>query len=161
MVRGALRSGCRQEGPRASNFPRTVVENEPGLTLALPTLSPPPSSRLFRAPTTLDNATRLDLPRRPLPPARRATLVEQSKEALAAVADEADKKSNHVKRTIAERQKEAKLDPLLESQFSAGRLYAVLASRPGQSGRADGYILEGKELEFYVRRLRAGKAAKH
>ncbi|GAA5846932.1 hypothetical protein JCM9279_006957 [Rhodotorula babjevae] len=82
----------------------------------------------------------------------------RSKEALAAVADEADKKSNHVKRTTAERQKEAKLDPLLESQFSAGRLYAVLASRPGQSGRADGYILEGKELEFYVRRLRAGKA---
>ncbi|BGP42129.1 ribosomal protein S8A [Rhodotorula kratochvilovae] len=82
----------------------------------------------------------------------------RSKEALAAVTDEADKKSNHVKRTIAERQKEAKLDPLLESQFSAGRLYAVISSRPGQSGRADGYILEGKELEFYVRRLRAGKA---
>lgn len=82
----------------------------------------------------------------------------QSKEALAAVTEEADKKSNHVKRTIAERQKEAKVDPLLESQFAAGRLYAVISSRPGQSGRADGYILEGKELEFYIRRLRAGKA---
>jgi ribosomal protein S8E len=42
---------------------------------------------------------------------------------------------------------DAKIDPLLESQFSAGRLYAAVASRPGQSGRADGYILEGKELE--------------
>ncbi|GAA5859490.1 hypothetical protein JCM8547_006847 [Rhodosporidiobolus lusitaniae] len=83
----------------------------------------------------------------------------RSKEALAAVADEADKKSNHVKRTLAERQKEAKIDPLLESQFAAGRLYAAISSRPGQSGRADGYILEGKELEFYVRRLRAGKKA--
>merc|ERR1712225_208965 len=82
----------------------------------------------------------------------------RSKEALAAVTEEADKKSNHVKRTIAERQKEAKVDPLLESQFAAGRLYAVISSRPGQSGRADGYILEGKELEFYIRRLRAGKA---
>merc|ERR1712000_679355 len=44
----------------------------------------------------------------------------RSKEALAAVTEEADKKSNHVKRTIAERQKEAKVDPLLESQFAAG-----------------------------------------
>jgi hypothetical protein len=42
---------------------------------------------------------------------------------------------------------DAKIDPLLESQFAAGRLYATITSRPGQSGRADGYILEGKELE--------------
>ena len=31
--------------------------------------------------------------------------------------------------------------------MESGRLYAVISSRPGQSGRADGYILEGKELE--------------
>ncbi|SCV71426.1 BQ2448_3014 [Microbotryum intermedium] len=66
--------------------------------------------------------------------------------------------SSHVKRALAERQKHAKIDPLLESQFQAGRLYASISSRPGQSGRADGYILEGKELEFYIRRLRVGKA---
>jgi ribosomal protein S8E len=42
---------------------------------------------------------------------------------------------------------DAKVDPLLESQFAAGRLYATISSRPGQSGRADGYVLEGKELE--------------
>lgn len=42
---------------------------------------------------------------------------------------------------------EAKIDPLLESQFAAGRLYASISSRPGQSGRGDGYVLEGKELE--------------
>ncbi|KAM0790569.1 40S ribosomal protein [Microbotryomycetes sp. NB124-2] len=71
---------------------------------------------------------------------------------------EAKTQSNHVKRVAAERQKNAKIDPLLESQFQAGRLYAAISSRPGQSGRADGYILEGKELEFYLRRLRAGKA---
>lgn len=42
---------------------------------------------------------------------------------------------------------DAKIDALLEAQFGAGRLYAEISSRPGQVGRADGYILEGKELE--------------
>merc|ERR1711935_1130144 len=32
-----------------------------------------------------------------------------------------------------------------------------LGSRPGQTGRCDGYILEGKELDFYVRKLKAKK----
>ena len=75
--------------------------------------------------------------------------------------------SGHVQRKIEERKKgtplfdrrsyhatkissDAKIDGLLESQFGAGRLYAAIASRPGQSGRADGYILEGKELEVYL-----------
>jgi small subunit ribosomal protein S8e len=74
------------------------------------------------------------------------------------------KRSNHAQRNLDEKKKgmpfiapgririfipptEAKIDPLLESQFAAGRLYAAISSRPGQSGRADGYILEGKELE--------------
>lgn len=35
---------------------------------------------------------------------------------------------------------------------------ACLASRPGQCGRADGYILEGKELEFYMRKIHSKKA---
>ena len=48
----------------------------------------------------------------------------------------------------------AKIDPALERQFEASRLYAVVASRPGQSGRADGYILEGDELNFYMRAIR-------
>jgi hypothetical protein len=42
----------------------------------------------------------------------------------------------------------------LNDQFNAGRLYAVIASRPGQSGRCDGYILEGRELEFYLRKIK-------
>jgi hypothetical protein len=42
---------------------------------------------------------------------------------------------------------DAKIDTLLEAQFGAGRLYAAISSRPGQVGRSDGYILEGKELE--------------
>ncbi|KAJ7287774.1 ribosomal protein S8e/ribosomal biogenesis NSA2 [Mycena rebaudengoi] len=67
------------------------------------------------------------------------------------------KLSNHAQRSLDEKKKEAKIDPLLESQFAAGRLYASISSRPGQSGRADGYVLEGKELEFYLRKLRTGK----
>jgi len=72
-------------------------------------------------------------------------------------AAEPAKKSNHVQRILEERKKDAKIDPLLESQFGAGRLYAAISSRPGQSGRSDGYVLEGKELEFYVRKIRTGK----
>ncbi|GJJ06598.1 hypothetical protein Clacol_000791 [Clathrus columnatus] len=64
-------------------------------------------------------------------------------------ATEEQKKSSHVQRKLDERKKDAKIDSLLEQQFNAGRLYATISSRPGQSGRADGYILEGKELEQY------------
>ncbi|GFZ50998.1 40S ribosomal protein S8-A [Saitozyma sp. JCM 24511] len=72
--------------------------------------------------------------------------------------ESADKKqSNHVKRILDERKKDAKIDPILEQQFKAGRLLAIITSRPGQSGRADGYILEGKELDFYHRKLQARK----
>lgn len=74
---------------------------------------------------------------------------------------EAQKKSKSIEKKLETRQKDSKLDPLVEQQFGAGRLYACISSRPGQSGRADGYILEGKELEFYVRRLRAKGASKH
>jgi small subunit ribosomal protein S8e len=74
-----------------------------------------------------------------------------------AEASEEKKLSNHVQRKLDERKKDAKVDPLLESQFAAGRLYACISSRPGQSGRADGYVLEGKELEFYLRKIRTGK----
>ena len=82
---------------------------------------------------------------------------------------EEKKLSNHAQRSLDERRKgkhrffllvwspgadltnrrcsDAKIDNLLETQFGAGRLYAAISSRPGQVGRADGYILEGKELE--------------
>ncbi|KAL0077692.1 40S ribosomal protein S8 [Phycomyces blakesleeanus] len=68
-----------------------------------------------------------------------------------------EKKSNSVQKKIAARQADAAVDPLLDDQFTAGRLYAVIASRPGQSGRCDGYILEGKELEFYVKKIKSKK----
>jgi small subunit ribosomal protein S8e len=37
---------------------------------------------------------------------------------------------------------------------------ACVSSRPGQSGRSDGYILEGKELDFYSKMLKKKKGAK-
>jgi len=81
-------------------------------------------------------------------------------QAAAAEAD-GEKKEKKItgarEKLIQERQKTAAIEPLLETQFGAGRLYAIISSRPGQSGRADGYILEGRELEFYARRLRSGK----
>ncbi len=72
------------------------------------------------------------------------------------------------------RQKVGKVDSKLDDLFASGRLYgqfklilclnsfflftfqilASVASRPGKHGRADGYILEGKELEFYLKRLK-------
>ncbi|KAI8976511.1 40S ribosomal protein S8 [Pilobolus umbonatus] len=67
---------------------------------------------------------------------------------------EVEKKSNSVEKKIAARASTAAVDPLLNDQFNAGRLYAVIASRPGQSGRCDGYILEGRELEFYLRKIK-------
>lgn len=51
----------------------------------------------------------------------------------------------------------ANVDPILDDQFATGRLYAKIASRPGQSGRCDGYILEGKELEFYLKKIKSKK----
>ena len=47
-----------------------------------------------------------------------------------------------------------KVETALERQFEAGRLYAAVSSRPGQSGRCDGYVLEGEELAFYQRAIR-------
>merc|ERR1712216_810726 len=38
-----------------------------------------------------------------------------------------------------------------------GAVIAIDASRPGQCGRCDGYILEGKELDFYVKKMQKKK----
>ncbi|CAJ2635052.1 40S ribosomal protein S8-like [Trifolium pratense] len=66
-------------------------------------------------------------------------------------------KSAHVQRKLEQRQKDRQLDPHIEEQFGGGRLLACISSRPGQCGRADGYILEGKELEFYMKKLQKKK----
>merc|ERR1711988_2001932 len=67
--------------------------------------------------------------------------------------------SKSVKDKHAKRQETRVISPILENQFDSGRLYAAIASRPGQSGRADGYVLEGRELEFYMRKMIKKKKA--
>lgn len=64
------------------------------------------------------------------------------------------KRSKKTMQKYIERRKTAKIDPKLEEYFTSGRVYARVSSSPGQCGRADGYILEGKELEFYLKRIK-------
>ncbi|KAJ1916274.1 ribosomal protein S8A [Tieghemiomyces parasiticus] len=67
------------------------------------------------------------------------------------------KRSESVMSKIKKRQENGKVSPALEEQFQTGRLYAKITSRPGQCGRADGYVLEGEELDFYVKRIKSKK----
>jgi len=55
------------------------------------------------------------------------------------------------------------VDPNILAQFEngSGKLYAAVSSRPGQVGRADGYILEGSELEFYLKKMDKKKKKVH
>ncbi|EKM81075.1 hypothetical protein AGABI1DRAFT_99162 [Agaricus bisporus var. burnettii JB137-S8] len=91
------------------------------------------------------------------PVSKKSAKAQAAQAATDGATEEPKKLSNHAQRNLTERKKDAKIDPLLETQFGAGRLYARISSRPGQSGRADGYVLEGKELEFYLRKIRTGK----
>ena len=72
-------------------------------------------------------------------------------------AREGTKQSGSVKRKIEARQKDRQIDQKVADQFTSGRLYACISARPGQTGRLDGYILEGKELEFYLKKLEKKK----
>lgn len=70
---------------------------------------------------------------------------------------EETKRSHKVERKLASRAASSNIESAVDHQFTAGKLYACISSRPGQSGRCDGYILEGEELAFYLRRLTAKK----
>ena len=72
-------------------------------------------------------------------------------------AREGTKRSGHVKAKLAAKVKDHKVEPKLLDQFTSGHLLACVSSRPGQSGRIDGYILEGKELEFYLKKTEKKK----
>jgi len=63
------------------------------------------------------------------------------------------KPSHRLKRKLNVRNKARVLEQALKDQFNTGRVLARVSSRPGQSGRADGYILEGDELNFYLRKI--------
>ena len=83
----------------------------------------------------------------------------QAKEGAEVAAPEAPKKkSGHVQAILKNRQKSRALEPHVAEQFTTGRVLAVVSSRPGQSGRADGYILEGRELEFYLKKMERKKS---
>nr|XP_045250422.1 40S ribosomal protein S8-like [Macaca fascicularis] len=51
------------------------------------------------------------------------------------------KQSKKIQKKYDERKKNAKISSLLEEQFQQGKLLACIASRPGQRGPADGYVL--------------------
>lgn len=83
------------------------------------------------------------------------TALGRRRQAKSGEAPAEEKKSKSVAGKQEERlKKSGKVDTALERQFDTGRLYAIVASRPGQSGRCDGYILEGEELAFYMRAIR-------
>ena len=51
------------------------------------------------------------------------------------------------------RRAQTTIESKIQEQINKGHIYACISSRPGQSGRADGYILEGKELDFYTKKI--------
>jgi small subunit ribosomal protein S8e len=51
------------------------------------------------------------------------------------------KDQKELKIELTERQKDRIIDGKVAEQFGQQRLLACVSSRPGQSGRADGYIL--------------------
>jgi len=67
--------------------------------------------------------------------------------------EEPNRKSATVRNKLNKRNKTRQLEPHLVERYNTGRLYARITSRPGQVGRCDGYILEGEELAFYLRKL--------
>merc|ERR1711879_1006145 len=46
------------------------------------------------------------------------------------------------------------IENAIQTSLNKGSILARISSRPGQSGRADGCILEGRELEFYMRHIK-------
>ena len=82
--------------------------------------------------------------------------IELGKKKVAKGEEEKEEEKKIGKSLMKKQKKRCKdrvIDQKVADQFGRGRLYACISSRPGQVGRADGYILEGKELEFYVKKM--------
>ena len=62
-------------------------------------------------------------------------------------------KNKRRRKKILARQASRDIQKKVAAQFAQGKLLACISSRPGQSGCADGYILEGDELDFYLRKI--------
>ncbi|KAI5077791.1 hypothetical protein GOP47_0007615 [Adiantum capillus-veneris] len=88
---------------------------------------------------------------------RAASAKKEAEDTDATACDGEKKQSKHVEWKISACNEDRKLDAHLEDQIASGRLLACISSRPGQCGRADGYILEGKELEFYKKKIQRKK----
>ena len=67
-----------------------------------------------------------------------------------------DKKKNKKQKQHPNQKNLDKLNHFFEL-LNKGKLYACITTRPGQVGKADGYLLEGKELEFYLKKLEKKK----
>ncbi len=63
-----------------------------------------------------------------------------------------EEKKNKLQKTHPKNNQLDKLSKVFEL-INKGRVYACITTRPGQVGKADGYILEGPELEFYLKKL--------
>lgn len=62
------------------------------------------------------------------------------------------------KKKYDERKKKVKIISFLKEQFQQEKLLSYITSRPGQCGQADGYMLEGREVEFNLLKIKLRKA---
>lgn len=46
------------------------------------------------------------------------------------------------------------IDPMFVEEYKQGNLYAIITSRPGQVGSANGHILQAGELAFYAEKFK-------
>ena len=128
----------RSQGDRRSSQEGVQTGVLPGVLAPLLTIAPPPC-RPFRQWYEAHYGVSVG---------RKKKKVEEGAE------PEAPKKqSKSVLAKISKRQETRVIDANINSQFDTGRLLACVSSRPGQCGRVDGYVLEGKELEFYVKKM--------
>mmetsp|Transcript_14830 Transcript_14830/g.21888 ORF Transcript_14830/g.21888 Transcript_14830/m.21888 type:complete len:204 (+) Transcript_14830:76-687(+) len=67
--------------------------------------------------------------------------------------DDISGKPKESQERIKSRRQNRVMEAALDHQFASGRILAKISSRPGQTGRCDGYILEGRELHFYQRMM--------
>ena len=70
-----------------------------------------------------------------------------------------EKRSKSLTMKLRNRNRDHTVEKAIDEQFATGRLLCAITSRPGQCGRADGYVLEGAELAFYQRKLLKKKHA--
>lgn len=68
------------------------------------------------------------------------------------------KKTTKIKKNYDEKKKNAKVSGYLVREFHQGQTLACTVSSLDQCGRAEGYVLEGKEPEFFLRKIKAWKS---